>query len=759
MQDSPNYQDLVLIGGGHAHALTLMMWAMKPLPGVRVTLISPQVQTPYSGMLPGLIAGHYSYDETHIDLTRLCAAVGARFIVSSATGIDSEARQIALDGHPPIGFDLLSIDTGATPAHQLPGSEHAIPVKPISRFYPHWQALRQQIREEHRAFDLAVVGAGAGGCEIAMAMAHALQDGLHSGRVNIHLVSRSKNVPEGYPLMARKLAARELRRLGIRVHAPWDVAAINDDGLTSSSGATLALDAVFLCTQAAAPAWLSGTGLALDEAGFVRVDETLRSSHERIFAAGDVAAFSPRTLPKAGVYAVRQAPFLFHNLRATLLGKPLKKFRPQRDFLSMLACGDKRAVATRNGFALAGPHMWRWKNHIDQQFMQRFRELRPMVESEETKPGLWRRENAPERVDSRGGESFHGMRCNGCGAKVGADALQRALAGVPAQESEHLLTGIGDDAAVLQVPPGKLLVQSSDQLRQLVRDPWIFARIATLHALSDLFAMHATPASAQLLATMPLAAGRLTERDLALVMDGVVMELNRHGSVLSGGHTSEGTEFQLGLTVNGFADAEQLVAKRGVAPGELLILTKPLGVGAVFAAEGFGEAKGRWLQAAQDNMLLSNGPAAEILFRAGSSALTDVTGFGLLGHLLEMLAENNAGRDAQHTRALGAELWSEPLPLLPGAASCAENSWLSSLHPHNALAYEQVNNAARWAALPHWALLADPQTAGGLLASVPEASADQCIAELKSAGYSHAAIIGKVMLKREKPVTLADYRL
>ncbi|WP_323845546.1 selenide, water dikinase SelD [Microbulbifer magnicolonia] len=736
MQEYPNYQDIVLVGGGHTHAIVLQMWAMNPLPGARLTLVSPQVQTAYSGMLPGLVAGHYRLDETHIDLVRLCRAAGARFVQACAHHIDPLKRRVSLLGRPDLEYDILSLDVGATPARDLPGSELAIPIKPIGHFHRYWLQLQKRVQKTRAPMKLGVVGGGAGGCELAMAMAHALEEQVYSGRVQIHLIHAGDKVPEGYPLLARRLVARELEKLGVSLHRHWPVAAITEQGVRSASGATLALDQVLLCTNACAPPWLAAAGLALDTQGFVLVDEQLRAQGcDNVFAAGDVASFAAHPLPKAGVYAVRQGPVLFHNLRAALTGSAPKSFRPQKHFLSLLSCGDKRAVAVRNGVAAVGGALWRWKNHIDRGFMRRFSELPIAMDETPAK-------RPREIVAARGGVSLSAMRCNGCGAKVGAEVLHRALEKLPAQQSAYLLRGAGDDAAVMELPQGKLLVQSSDQLRAPVGDPWLFGRLAALHALSDLFAMHARPVTAQALVTLPLATAEITQRDLQQLLAGAVYELNRHQCALSGGHTAEGAEMQLGLTVNGLADPDQLLEKSGARAGDCLILSKPLGIGTILAAEGMGEAQGRWLQKAVEAMLQSNAAAADLFAQHGARALTDITGFGLLGHLLEML---DGGEQ------LGAALIAEQLPLIPGAAQCVERGWLSSLQPQNAAAYAYVDNPQEWQKLPQWELLADPQTCGGLLAAVPAEYAENCLQALRQAGCTQAAIIG-VVTGAERPL-------
>lgn len=218
MHKHPHYQDIVLIGGGHSHAILLQRWALNPLPGVRLTLVSPQVQCAYSGMLPGMVAGHYSFNDIHIDLPRLCRAAGARFIQACAHQIDPLEKKVSLLGRPDLEFDLLSLDIGATPCRSIPGSELAIPVKPIGHFHRYWQQLKEQVHGKHQPLRLGIVGGGVGGCELAMAMSWALEEPVYSKRVEIHLIQSSNKLPHGYPLLARKLVARELSRLSIQCH-------------------------------------------------------------------------------------------------------------------------------------------------------------------------------------------------------------------------------------------------------------------------------------------------------------------------------------------------------------------------------------------------------------------------------------------------------------------------------------------------------------------------------------------------------------
>lgn len=710
-------QDLVLLGGGHAHALVLLRWAMQPLPGVRLTLVSESSVSPYSGMLPGLVAGHYQHDDVHIDLRNLCRHAGARFIHARVLGVDLQTKSIQLEQRPALAFDFLSLNTGATPELDVPGArEFTIPVKPISQFWPRWLHVREQLCQADSAKTIAVVGGGAGSVELALAFAHALQTAAPGSRHQVKLVTRGEQVVPGYPARMRHWLQRRLQRYGIVVHANYDVAEVTARGMLSRSGESLAADAIFWCTQAAAASWPGTSGLAVTPQGFVRVQPSLQSvSHPFIFAAGDCAWIDGLSLPRAGVYAVRQAPVLFENLRRHIRGESLLPYKPQRHFLSLLAAGGADAVGARGSISLAGRWAWRWKDHIDRRFMRMLQQLPVMP---------------PPRQENDVSLEPPAMRCGGCGGKVGADVLQQALASL---NETVCAAPVRDDAAVISFPgSASVLVQSVDSLKPLIDDPWLFARITTLHALSDLYAMHAQPHSAQLQVQLPLMHERLQIRDLQQILHGVRTELQRAGAELLGGHTLEAEALQLGLTVNGLALPQAILRKGGAQAGDCLLLTRPLGSGALFAAFMRGAARGDWIDAALEQLLQSNASAAAVLGAHGAHALTDVTGFGLLGHLLELL-------DAS---GVAAELQLHSIPALTGALDCIARGYRSTLSPANQRARHRVQLHGIAADDPRYLLLFDPQTSGGLLAAVPADTAHACVSTLQQANVP-AVIVGR----------------
>ena len=735
--DIPVLKDIVLVGGGHAHVSVLRRFGMKPLPGVRLTVITRDIHTPYSGMLPGLVAGHYGWDDVHIDLGPLARFAGARLYHGEVEGLDPAERVVHVPGRPPVHYDLLSINTGSRPRTiDVPGAlEHALPVKPIDQWLDSWQALQERVRASRGEFRVLVVGGGAGGVELALATRHRLrhllrEQGDDASRLDYALLTDGPEILPTHNPGVRRRFARVLGERGIAVHANSRVVAVEPDGVKVEGGGFHPADAVLWVTSAAAPAWPGQSGLAVDGQGFIRVDASLRStSHPEVFAAGDVAAL-PDPRPKSGVFAVRQGPVLSENLRRAVAGRALKAYRPQKHFLGLISTGDRYAVASRGNWSFEGRLLWTWKDWIDRRFMQRFNALPEMPQ--ETGPDVGGIADA-EAIREL---STLAMRCGGCGAKVGSTVLSRVINRLPAQRRPDVLIGLDspDDAAVFEVPPGKVMVQSVDYFRAFIDDPYTFGRIAANHALGDIFAMGAEAQSALAIATVPYGREHIVEQTLSEVMSGALDTLAPTGAVLAGGHSSEGAELAFGLTVNGLIAKNALLRKGGMHPGDVLILTKPIGTGTLFAAEMRGKAKGRWVDGAIQSMLVSSQAAAACLYRRGATACTDVTGFGLLGHLVEMTRASDVD--------VRVEL--EAVPMLDGAQETVAAGILSSLQPQNVRLRRAVRDPDALSAHPRYPLLFDPQTAGGLLAAVPSAQAADCLAELHDLGYPHAAIIGRV---------------
>ncbi|PAX59583.1 FAD-dependent oxidoreductase [Brunnivagina elsteri] len=382
-QKSQTTKKLLLIGGGHSHAIVLRSHINNPLPNINLSLISENLETPYSGMLPGHIAGFYTHDECHINLQHLTNLAGAKFYINRVINLDLNNNRVFCENLPPIDFDILSIDIGSIPASlTVTGAEeYAIAAKPVKRLLAEWEKLCNEIQDYQSSVRIGIVGGGAGGVELALAMQAKL---TNERELEIHLYNRDRNLMSSYDYSIQKLMKKVLLRRNIKLHLGETVSKlekkskqgnIDKINLTCESGLSLECDRIFWVTQASAPQWLTTTGLTTDKKGFILINNKLQSvSHPHIFASGDIATMVNHPHPKAGVFAVRQGKPLFNNLRRYIFGETLKSYIPQRDYLSLIGTGDGKAVANRGNFTLPPSRLlWFWKDWIDRKFMQQFK--------------------------------------------------------------------------------------------------------------------------------------------------------------------------------------------------------------------------------------------------------------------------------------------------------------------------------------------------------------------------------------------------
>jgi selenide,water dikinase len=743
----------VLAGGGHTHALLLRRWLMRPRlrpAHTLVTLVSRQSMAVYSGTLPALVAGLIAAEESAIDLRRLCALAGVTFLRAEIVGLDPVARELRLEGRPPLRFDRLSLDVGAVTAGGSPERDAAPrlgpepngpmphpsgiggtqptgnrawgdrgqPVKPLEPFLAWLSTLTP-------GSALRIRGGGAAAVELALA--------LRARGYGPRLLLRGQGL---------RLGSAAANRLGERLLA--------EAGIPLERSVLQAAPADLACTGSRAPAWLAAAGLPLDAAtGRVLTTASLQLlEHPHLFAAGDCAVVAGAPRPASGVWAVRATPVLATNLQRSL-EQPQRRLRPwrsQRRALQLLGDGGwspkgPRAVLLWGPVAL-GPSrwLWRWKRHLDQRFLEGFAALAPM---------------GPEA-----------MACRGCAAKLAAAPLEGALARLegmaraqtPSSSAPALKEGRDgvEDAAVLATAAdGSLLLQSVDGFPALVADPWLNARLTTLHACGDLWASGADLESVQALVTLPEAEPALQEELLLQTLAGVRSVLDPLGARLIGGHTLEGRDgagLALALTVNGRVDPGRHWLKGPLREGDALLLSGPLGSGVLFAAAMAGAARPGWIDAALETMQRSQARLVELLAAHGCHACTDVTGFGLLGHLGEMLAAGGAAAAGLPGDGLSAGemvlLEARSIPAFTGALELLDQGWASSLAPANGRALALLGGPVRLvgeAAAAVEALLIDPQTCGPLLATLPADRAGAALAALQRAGFPEAALIGRVL--------------
>ncbi|MDA8587284.1 FAD-dependent oxidoreductase, partial [Rhodobacteraceae bacterium] len=424
----PLTRDVVLIGGGHSHALMLRAWGMDPLPGARLTVINPSATAPYTGMLPGFVAGHYGRDDLEIDLVRLARFAGARMIFGWATGIDRDNKMVHIDGHAPVAYDIASLDIGITSAmHELSGFvEHGIAAKPLGPYSVRWSR-----HLETGGGPVAVIGGGIAGVELALAMRHAM------GADHAVSVVEAQSALAGVGAASRDLLLSEMTEQNINLIENAKVARVEADHIVLEDERNVPSELTVGAAGARPFLWLEDIGLDLTN-GFVTVDETLTSHNDpNIFAVGDCAHLSKSPRPKAGVFAVRAAPILLDNIQARLTGGALRPFKPQSQYLKLVSLGRKSALADKWGRAIHGDWVWRWKDHIDQTFMQKLDNL----------PTMKRAALPSKHAD--GMEAALGPKplCGGCGSKVGASVLNDVLRDLPAHTRDDISLTAGDDAA------------------------------------------------------------------------------------------------------------------------------------------------------------------------------------------------------------------------------------------------------------------------------------------------------------------------
>jgi len=375
-------KNLVLIGGGHAQVYVLDSFAKRPVPGAALTLVARDVETPYSGMLPGFIAGHYTAEQCYIDLAPLAARAGARIVHDEAAGLDRKARTVLTRSGPPIPYDVVSIDIGSTPnLRQVAGADRfATPIKPVSTLRARWTALLARVERESGPLRFVTVGGGAAGVEVTLAMRHRLRTlaqarGRNPDAYSFTVITKGELLQE-HNASVRRRFRRILKERGVAFVEHDGVRAVEAGRVVCESGRTFAYDELVWVTEAGGAPWLAETGLALDHAGFVVIDATLRSvSDPRIFAAGDVGSNRDHPRPKAGVFAVRQGPRLSQNLHRVLIGEPPLPFTPQREFLSLISTGDKYAIASRGRWAAEGRLVWWLKDQIDRRWMRQWQNV------------------------------------------------------------------------------------------------------------------------------------------------------------------------------------------------------------------------------------------------------------------------------------------------------------------------------------------------------------------------------------------------
>jgi len=725
-------REIVLLGVGHTNAHVLRMWGMKPIADARLTCVSNFPVATYSGMLPGVLAGQYPVERMQIDLVRLCAAHRARLIIDEVTGLDVDRRELLFAQRSPVPFDVLSIGIGSVPnrAGVAATDDAVVPIKPMQTFLSRLELrLRQCAERSSRApLNVVVVGGGAGGCEIAFCLRTRLQQMRGDAPFLIRLIQAGETLVPGTRPGTAELVRRTLVAQGIDVRLECRVLEAAQGTVRLTGGEEIPADLVLWAAGASPPPLLEKLPLPKDERGFLLVRPTLQTTADApIFVVGDTATLADRPTPKAGVFAVRQAPVLWNNIASLLDHRRLDEFQPQRDFLKLFNTGDGRAIAEWKGLRLHDRLAWWLKDAIDGRFMDKYQNYQPMPMPAAT--------TTRERAATP-------MRCAGCGGKVGGRVLAAALERLPTQQNKFVAMGLSasDDAAVI-LPPRPALALTADFFAAPLDDSFLVGRIAALNAASDAFAMASEPIAALALLGIPEGPARRQEELLFALLAGAAHELNHMGAALVGGHTIESPQLTIGFAIAADPGDRPPWTKAGLRDGDHLVLTKALGTGILLASHMRAQCRAEWMCEMVASMLQSNQIAARVLRDFDVAAATDVTGFGLAGHLLEMLRASN----------VGCRLGLAAIPLLPGVESLLDEQIESTLAPANRAFASELQVAPDLASTAPFAALFDPQTSGGLLAGVRASDVEAIVARLAAEGV-RTRVIGVVTA--DDPVTI-----
>lgn len=721
MQKKLGRNTVALLGVGHTNAHVLRMWKMKPLPNTQLVCVTDFPIATYSGMLPGVLAGQYPVEAMEIDLVRLCNSVGARLIVGTANGLDLENHRLLFANRPPLSFELLSIGIGSRPSFagvEIDSDASLVAVKPMQTFLARFRDRFAKMNESR----IAIVGGGVGSIEIAFCLQHRLKTDPqfapsgNGSTPEIVLVTGSDNVGAGLRESTVAKVRERLATRGIEVRTRSRVKCIRDNSLELVDESTLDAGLVIWATDANAPPLLAQLGLETDK-GFLATRPTLQTvSDDRVFAVGDTGTIVGSNTAKAGVYAVRQGPVLWRNIRRALENRPLESYQPQKNFLKLINTGDDHAIAEYLGRSFYGEWCWKLKNRIDVKFMKMYQDYNLM-------------KMKPEPVDEE-----TAMRCLGCGGKIGSELLSQVISELDLPPNENVIIGLADpdDAAIVRTVDNQVTL-TTDFFAAPFDDPYVVGRIAALNSASDCFAMGAQPTAALAMVQLPVGHPRGQLQVMRELMAGSSEELFRMGAAIVGGHSIEGPRTMIGFTIVGQQIAQPKI-KGDLHAGDQLVLTKPIGTGVLLAALMQSKLNGNDYLGLIETMLQSNQIALQLVKEFSISAITDVTGFGLAGHLAEMLLASRKS----------AEVSLSKIPVLNGCTELINAGIESSLAESNRTVAGKIEIVGVNAGEKEFAPLFDPQTGGGLLFGISPAHSESALAFLHDAGFERAIVIGEV---------------
>ena len=698
IEEIPITNDLVLIGGGHSHLSVLMKLSKKPLNGNRITLITNEIDTPYSGMIPGYIEGIYSWRDSHIDLYRLCLKLNVRFIHAEVERVSAHEKEIYFKDRPKIKFDVLSINTGIQSNNrEIKGAaKYCLPVKPISKLANNFLNKITNFKS------IAFIGGGAGSVELALAIKKRFLN--INQDIKITIITGKRGLLSTFPQKTKLTSLKTLEKFKIDIIEYKRVLEVKPKQIILSDKSLLKIDKAILSTNSMTPKWLAKSDILLTKDNYILVNKSFQTNYKYVFASGDVIDFNNQNLKKAGVFAVRSGKPLAINIRKFILGKKLVEYKFNKNYLALIGTSKRSAIATKYNLTFNSRFFFYLKKYIDQNFIKKFSDFRirkkftlDALKTDVLNIFMKHKEKITDENDI--------MQCKGCAAKVPLNALKQAL--------PKDIVSTSEDA--VSVPGHPELYQTVDMISSIITDPFLLGKIAANHSISDMVSVNSKITSAMMILQLPLSKTEINSRDLEQVLLGANEIFKTIDCPLIGGHTMIGKDKDpiIGFSILGQKQKEIKIVKnrRKIKTKDLLILTEKIGSGLIFAGINNYLIDSYFQIDVIKQMIKGNLNFGKISNQLNILSMTDITGFGLANHLLNLIKRDNS--------KTGLTIYPNKIPLFQGVNECLNKDIKSSLFKSNYdIAQKDIIYKRDKSKLDN--ILYDPQTVGGIAFIIPQ---------------------------------------
>jgi len=698
IEEIPITNDLVLIGGGHSHLSVLMKLSKRPINGNRITLITNEIDTPYSGMIPGYIEGIYSWRDSHIDLYRLCLKLNVRFIHAEVERVSAYEKEIYFKDRPKIKFDVLSINTGIQSNNrEIKGAaKYCLPVKPISKLTNNFLNKITNFKS------IAFIGGGAGSVELALAIKKRFLN--INQDIKITIITGKRGLLSTFPQKTKLTSLKTLEKFKIDIIEYKRVLEVKPKQIILSDKSMLKIDKAILSTNSMTPKWLAKSDILLTKDNYILVNKSFQTNYKYVFASGDVIDFNNQNLKKAGVFAVRSGKPLAINIKQFILGKKLVEYKFNKNYLALIGTSKRSAIATKYNLTFNSRFFFYLKKYIDQNFIKKFSDfkIRKKFTLEALKTDVLNifvkhKEKITDKNDI--------MQCKGCAAKVPLNALKQAL--------PKDIVSTSEDA--VSVPGQPELYQTVDMISSIITDPFLLGKIAANHSISDMVSVNSKITSAMMILQLPLSKTEINSRDLEQVLLGANEIFKTIDCPLIGGHTMIGKDKDpiIGFSILGQKQKKIKIMKnrRKIKTKDLLILTEKIGSGLIFAGINNYLIDSYFQTDVIKQMIKGNLNFGKISNHLNILSMTDITGFGLANHLLNLIKRDNS--------KTGLTIYPNKIPLFEGVNECLNKDIKSSLFKSNYdIAQKDIIYKRDKSKLDN--ILYDPQTVGGIAFIIPQ---------------------------------------